>query len=38
VLLKGVGFSRVWQDTAVLCGYAVVLILLSVKRFTKTIG
>jgi drug efflux transport system permease protein len=38
ILLKGIGFSELWRETAMLAGFAVVLISLSVKRFTKTIG
>lgn len=38
ILLKGVGITEVWGDTAALLGFAVLLILLSVKRFSKTIG
>jgi ABC-2 type transport system permease protein len=38
VLLKGVGLPILWRETLVLCGFAVLLIAISVKRFTKTIG
>lgn len=38
VLLKGLGIASLWRETLALCTFAVVLILLSVKRFTKTIG
>lgn len=38
ILLKGVGFTQVWQDSAVLAGFAVLLLSLSVARFRKTIS
>ena len=38
ILLKGVGLTEVWRDTLALCAFAALLILLSVKRFSKTIG
>ncbi|MEO9035763.1 MAG: ABC transporter permease [Gemmatimonadaceae bacterium] len=38
ILLKGIGFSELWRQTLVLGVFAVALISLSVKRFTKTIG
>ena len=38
VLLKGIGMSELWQDTLALCAFAAGLIMLSVRRFTKTIG
>ncbi len=38
ILLKGIGFSELWRPTAILAAFAVVLISLSIKRFTKTIG
>ncbi|HTE44266.1 MAG TPA: ABC transporter permease [Gemmatimonadaceae bacterium] len=38
VLLKGIGMSQLWPETAALCGFAVGLIFLSVIRFTKTVG
>ena len=37
VLLKGIGLAQLWRETVVLCAFAVGLILLSVKRFSKTI-
>ena len=37
ILLKGVGFEYLWRDTLVLVGFAVVLVTLSVRRFSKTI-
>jgi ABC-2 type transport system permease protein len=38
VLLKGIGIGQLWPETLALMGFAVGLILLSVARFTKTIG
>jgi ABC-2 type transport system permease protein len=38
ILLKGIGFSELWRQTLILGLFAVVLISLSVKRFTKTVG
>jgi ABC-2 type transport system permease protein len=38
VLLKGIGMGQLWPETLALTGFAVGLILLSVARFTKTIG
>src|SRR5262249_55461335 len=37
-LRKGIGMSELWQDTLALCAFATGLIMLSVRRFTKTIG
>ncbi len=37
VLLKGSGVTALWPETAVLSGFAVLMILLSVRRFRKTI-
>lgn len=38
VLLKGIGLAHLWRETVVLCAFAAGLILLSVKRFSKTIS
>jgi len=38
VLLKGTGVTELWPETLVLTGFAVGLIMLSVRRFSKTIG
>ena len=38
ILLKGIGIENLWRESLTLCAFAVGLILLSVKRFTKTIG
>ena len=37
VLLKGVGIGQLWREGVVLVGFAVVLVALSVRRFSKTI-
>jgi len=37
VLLKGIGVEYLWQDSAVLLVVAVVLVAISVRRFSKTI-
>jgi len=37
VLLKGVGFALLWQEAAILCLMATVILALSVARFSKTI-
>ncbi|MEO7985777.1 MAG: ABC transporter permease [Gemmatimonadales bacterium] len=37
VLLKGIGLEHLWFESAVLAGFAVVLVTLSVLRFHKTI-
>ena len=37
VLLKGVGIRDLWQELAVLAGFAVVLLALAVRRFSKTL-
>ena len=38
ILLKGIGITELWRETLMLCAFAVGLILLSVRRFSKTIG
>jgi ABC-2 type transport system permease protein len=38
VLLKGIGLESLWRETLILCGFAVLLIAVSVTRFRKTIG
>ncbi|MDQ2671128.1 MAG: ABC transporter permease [Gemmatimonadota bacterium] len=37
ILLKGVGMAALWPQTAILVGFAGLFILLSVRRFQKTI-
>ncbi|MBL8997201.1 MAG: ABC transporter permease [Gemmatimonadetes bacterium] len=37
ILLKGIGMAHLWQDSLVLVAFAVVLLAISVRRFTKTI-
>jgi uncharacterized membrane protein len=36
-LLKGVGTAQVWPESLALVGFALVLVALSVRRFSKTI-
>ena len=38
ILLKGVGINHLWHETLILAGFATVLILISVRRFSKTVG
>lgn len=37
ILLKGVGFAELWPEVAALCGFAVLIVALSVRRFHKTL-
>jgi ABC-2 type transport system permease protein len=37
VLLRGVGLYYLWPDTLILIGFAVVLVMFSVRRFRKTV-
>lgn len=37
ILLKGVGFSVVWDEFAILIVFAVALVVISVRRFSKTL-
>jgi ABC-2 type transport system permease protein len=37
ILLKGAGMEYLWKDTLILLGFAAVLVMLSVRRFSKTI-
>ena len=37
VLLKGIGIADLWQELAILAGFAVVLLAVSVRRFAKTL-
>ena len=37
ILLKGVGLEAIWPQALVLCGFAVALITLAVRRFHKTL-
>jgi ABC-2 type transport system permease protein len=37
VLLKGLGIGFLWHDSLILVGFAVVLLAISVRRFSKTI-
>ena len=38
ILLRGAGFTRMWQEALVLAVFATAVITLSVRRFSKTIG
>lgn len=38
ILLKGIGMSYLWHETLMLLGFAAVLIVLSVARFSKTVS
>src|SRR5213595_2077829 len=37
ILLKGVGLEALWREVAVLVGFAIVMIVASVRRFRKTL-
>jgi ABC-2 type transport system permease protein len=37
ILLKDVGLEYLWRNALILAGFAVVLVALSVRRFSKTI-
>jgi ABC-2 type transport system permease protein len=37
ILLRGVGISHLWPQTVTLLGFAVVLVVISVLRFSKTV-
>ena len=38
ILLRGAGFPRMWQEALVLAAFAIAVVSLSVRRFSKTIG
>lgn len=38
ILLRGAGFTRMWPEALVLAVFAVAVVTLSVRRFSKTIG
>ena len=38
ILLRGAGFARMWQEAFVLALFAIAVVSLSVRRFSKTIG
>jgi ABC-2 type transport system permease protein len=38
ILLKGVGIEHLWHETLILASFATALIVVSVKRFSKTVG
>jgi ABC-2 type transport system permease protein len=37
ILLKDVGIEYLWRNALILVGFAVVLVALSVRRFSKTV-
>jgi len=37
ILLKGVGFDALWREFLILCGFAVAIVAMSVRRFHKTL-
>ncbi|MEO8139922.1 MAG: ABC transporter permease, partial [Gemmatimonadota bacterium] len=37
ILLKGVGMSALWREFAVLWGFAILIVAMSVRRFHKTL-
>jgi ABC-2 type transport system permease protein len=37
VLLKGVGAAYLWQQFAALSAFAIILLVISVRRFSKTL-
>jgi ABC-2 type transport system permease protein len=38
ILLKGIGFSHLWHETLILTVFALALIVVSVRRFSKTVS
>lgn len=38
IMLKGVGFSQIWMETAILGGMTIAFILLSIKKFNIRLG
>jgi len=38
ILLKGIGINYLWHETLILTAFAAVLILISVRRFSKTVS
>jgi ABC-2 type transport system permease protein len=38
ILLKGIGIDHLWHETLILSGFAIGLIVVSVKRFSKTVS
>jgi ABC-2 type transport system permease protein len=38
ILLKGIGIQNLWHETLILLGFAGLLIIISVKRFSKTVS
>jgi ABC-2 type transport system permease protein len=38
ILLKGIGIQNLWHETLILLGFAALLIIISVRRFSKTVS
>jgi ABC-2 type transport system permease protein len=38
IMLKGIGFDHLWHETLILASFATALIVVSVKRFSKTVS
>lgn len=38
IMLKGIGFDHLWHETLILASFAIALIVVSVKRFSKTVS
>lgn len=38
ILLKGIGIQYLWHETLILLGFAALLIVTSVRRFSKTVS
>jgi len=34
IMIKGLGFSAIWKETLVLCGITVILLVISIKKFS----
>jgi ABC-2 type transport system permease protein len=37
IMLKGIGIKYLWQDTAALLGFTVVILFIATKRFRKSL-
>jgi len=33
IMIKGLGFSAIWKETAILCGITIFLVAVSIKNF-----
>jgi drug efflux transport system permease protein len=38
IMLKGIGIDHLWHETLILATFAIALIVVSVRRFSKTVG